>query len=751
MFPKQSGACFTYLLVAFMILPTAATALDDYRYVEGEAFTNSLKSDFREKGFTPWMKSPSRSRVAIVWPDGWLEYNIKGLSSKPYYAYVRSLATSADYDIFWDGVKVGSSEFPEEITALRWTRRIGAVGGEGDHTLRLVPHAKNTNVPYVDAILLTTNADYIPGNEDQEFQSFTTPLPPLLIKSGQTQGMLTPILEKKSTLPETVEILNVSASPFEIGTNRITVKLKSLLDKSRSISIVAGIGTGKKSTTPISFSPGAEREIEIVCDANVPGNVYLTLGVVELGKSIISGSYAVMVANPISISLDEYAYIAGTRNAVWKVVSNDPKKSIGDVTVKVAMKTRLGAKPLQHRSLSFSGQPVEASFGIGKLRPGRYTFFASFIRNGKLMLDDKRDFIIFRPAPLDVWEAVVRTEVRGDTIYMNGKPFLGRYLSHVGAGKPVRDQGYNLVPCAGWDPDPRASIQGSLDACAEAGIWGGVALFNNGYFMKDGRFNMEHIREAVLKWKDHPALWGWDIIDEPDAQNVAPEEVANAAELIRSLDPNHIVWVNLCMPGRAADYLTSQDLWSFDYYPLPSLGPFDYQRTWLDITDKQFRGKRPMGSFLQTYSAVGNRMPTPDELRSTCYLHIIHDYKWLGYYSYSEPVPYGCLAREPALWSSTRALNSELRKLAPVILDKLPFVPVAANLGPEKLQTGLKEVNGKRYLIAVSGSPEPILVQLKIGGKFAYELFGEERTIPIKNGILKASFAPYDVNVYEIR
>ncbi len=740
----------TYILLIIMVLPSAVMALDDYRYVEGEGFTSSQKSEFRDKGFTPWMKSPSHGRVAIVWPEGWLEYSVKGLIGKPYNIYVRSLAISAIYDIYWDGVKVGTSVFPEEITSLRWTKRIATVPGGGDHVLRLVPLASNTNVPYVDVILLTTNPDYLPGMDDQNFQSFSSYLPPLVIK-GKSQEMLAPVPAKKSAVPETIEILSLSAPPFEIGTNWITIKLKNLLGKYRSVSVATSIGNGRKIVTPVSLPASSEREIGIPCDANLPGKGDLNLKLVEHGKSLINGNYSVMVANPISISSDEYAYNIGTKNAVWKVVSTSSAKSLGEIKVQVSVKARLGIKPLQYRSLSFSGQTVETRFEIGKLTPGRYMFISKFIRRGKVMLQDKREFIIFRPVPLDVWEPITRTEARGDAIYVNGKPFLGRLLSHAGPEKLIRDQGFNLVPCAGWDPDPRGSIQGTLDACTKAGMWGSIALFNNGYYLREGHFDLEHIQEAVLKWKDHPSLWGWDIIDEPDVQNVTPEEVAKVAELIRKLDPNHIVWVNLCMSGKSSDYLQSQDLWSYDYYPLPSIGPFGYQHIWLDITDKEFRGKRPLGTYLQTYSAVGDRMPTPDELRSSCYLHIIHGYKWFGYYSYSEALPYGCLARDPDLWSSTRALNSELRKLAPIILDNAAFVPIAASLGPEKLQVVVKMVNGKKYLIAVSGVSETINVQLKVDGKVAVELFGEEKKIPIKNGMLKDSFAPYDAKVYEIR
>jgi len=416
--------------------------------------------------------------------------------------------------------------------------------------------------------------------------------------------------------------------------------------------------------------------------------------------------------------------------------------------MEVALRKPGVERPIATHRVTGNDSGAEQRLAIGALPRGRYVATSRFTWNGRVMLEDEHPFLLYDPVPLDAWEPVKRTEARGDTILMNGKPFLGRLLYHAAADERTRNQGFNLVQCYGGDPNPTDSIQQHLDACAKVGLWGTVALFNNQYLNAGDHFNLDHIREVVERFKDHPAVWAWDLIDEPEP-TITPEKVAEAAKLIRELDPSHVVWVNLCRPDRATDYLASQDLWSFDSYPLPTLGPFAYL-DWLGISDAKVRGTKPLGSALQTYTSPGARMPTPDELRCIAYLHLIHGYKWFGFYSYYDGEPAGCLARDPVLWSFTRALNCELRRLAPVILAEAPLQTVDADQAPEVFQAATKTVAGKRYLFAISGSKHPLSVALKVAGAQATVLFEEPRSVPIKAGLLQDQFAPCAVHVYLI-
>ena len=103
------------------------------------------------------------------------------------------------------------------------------------------------------------------------------------------------------------------------------------------------------------------------------------------------------------------------------------------------------------------------------------------------------------------------------------------------------------------------------------------------------------------------------------------------------------------------------------------------------------------------------------------------------------------------LWSFVRALNDELRQLAPVILAEGQFEPIEASLSSDKFRAGIKQVGDQRYLVAVSGSAEPITVSMKITGQGAETLFEAARELPIRAGTLRDTFRPYEVHVYRLQ
>ncbi|MBI3923899.1 MAG: hypothetical protein HY318_20925 [Armatimonadetes bacterium] len=752
---RRGRGIFRSSMLALMLLAfqlRTALASYEYRYVEAENYSATEGSGLREEGFTSWMRHPSHGKVMVTFGNAFLEYDLKDLGEGTYHVFVRGLAwaSGADVDILWDGKKVGRASYQAPGTALKWSREVGVVQGPGDHKLRIANEPKNIQAPYLDVLLLTTQEGYQPSDSDQDFESYITPLPLLRLKTPKGEETVSPEPEAKVAEGASLDLLTVQAGPLTVGNDSLLLSLRNLKMADRRIELSARLGETYGSEKTVDLPPGAIRQIELPCEAASPGRQSLKLRLAEGGRSLLEGSYPVSIPNPVSVSLDEYAYPVGTKEARWKAAFFCSPEVPKETSVSITLARSERATPLDQKKLAGALPANETRLQIGNLPVGRYSVNARIFRRGKLMVEDTRDLLLFRPSPLDTWEPVKRTEARGDTLFMNGKPFLGRELFHAPPDEKTRNQGFNLVQCAGSDPDPRDSIQEHLDSCAKVGLWGTVALFNNRYFLAGDHFDLDHLREAIQRFKDHPAVFAWDLIDEPDGADISPERVAEAARLIRELDPNHLVWVNLCRPDRAMDYLESQDLWSFDFYPLPSLGPFAYMQ-WLKISDEKLRGKRPIGSCLQTYAYEGSRMPMPDELRNSCYLHMIHGYKWLGFYSYFDPEPSGCLSRDPVLWSFTKALNSELRELASVILDPSPFAAVEASAGADVFQAAVKQGKGGRCLIAINGSAKPLRVKMTVPGTNAKVLFEEDRTVKIKDGTLVDDFEPLAVHVYSLR
>jgi len=736
-------------LVAALLLwaSCACAAPHEYRYIEGERYSATEGSGLRLEGFTSWMAHPSHGEVMVLGgPGSWLEYEVKDLGSGPYHLFVRGLAwaSGCEVEVYWDGELVGRTSYPKPGTALKWSNEVGTISGPGDHRLRLVGAPGIIQAPYLDVILLTTQEGLQPSDADRDFESFTTPLPLLQLKTatGELSVMPEPGGETAEGAP--CEIAGLSAGPLGIGANEVTVGLRASDGAPRRLTVQVGEQRAEASVPP------EESEVTVLWQVERPGAQPLTASVSADGRELLSGCYTVTVPDPVRVALDEYAYELGAPVATWTATYTARPEVAAACVADVELRASGADVVLARHTAPGAGGAVTQALPLAGLPGGRYVVTTQFTRDGRPMVEDRREFILFDPVPLEVWEPIQRTEARGDVILVNGNPFLGKLLFHAPADEKTRHQGFNLVQCYGGDPNPLDSIQRHLDACEEHGVWGTVALFNNQYFRPGREFDLEHLREAVLRFREHPAVFGWDLVDEPDGAEMLPEAVAEAARLLRELDPNHIVWVNLCRVDQGLDWLESQDLWSYDAYPFPVQGFAGYA-PWLKLSDEHLRGKRPLGTCLQTWQWTDESalpMPTPDQLRASAWLHILHGYKWFGYYSYYDPEPSGCLARNPLLWSYCRALNAQLRAMEGLILAPEPFELLDA--GPD-MTAGVKAHEGQRYLIVVSGAREPAHVRVPVEGQAARVLFEREGEVEIEGGVLEDDLGAYGTRVYEVQ
>jgi hypothetical protein len=734
------------------LLPVAATAaVQEYRYLECERPSAESGSGLRPEGFTPWMAHPSGAAVRVLnGPGDWLEYEIKGLGAGSYGLFVRGLAweKGCEVEAYWDGVKVGATSYPRPATALRWSNEVCRVNGPGDHRLRLMAAPGSTQAPYLDVILLTTQDGLHPEDDDQDFQSFSSGLPALSLGVGTGTRTVLPLGAGVQPLDGPLTVVAIAVAPLGFGANAATLQLRS------AEPIVAEIRIGLPGAIAAVAAArlagqGDVAVVKVPWQAGKTGATELEVAVVDGARTLVSGAYPIVVPAPVSVALDEYAYPLGAATATWT-----PSLAAGpELGAALAVDLECRAldgdpTPLLRLHLAAGTATTPQALPLAGLARGRYELLSGFTLAGQPVLTDRREFRLFDPLPAEPWEAVQTTAARGPLLLLNGKPFLGRMLFHAAPNPTTRGQGFNLVQCFGGDPDPLDSIQTHLDQSAQHGLWGTVALFNNRFFLPGKGFDREHLRAAVLRFKDHPALFGWDLIDEPEGHDgMTPAEVAACAALVRELDPKHIVWVNLCQWPRALEWLASQDLWSFDAYPFPAQGFAGYE-PWFKVSDAELRGRRPLGTCLQTYqwsSHASLPMPTPDQLRASAWLHILHGYTWFGYYSYFDPEPAGCLARDPRLWSYCRALNTELQALAPLILSPEPWSPLEVEGGAGEVQAGIKDHAGTRTLVIVSGSRQARQVRVRLPGAAgrAEVLVDRARSLPIVDGILAADLPIY--------
>jgi hypothetical protein len=743
-------------LWATALLHGFAAAEYEYRYLEGEGFSRGEAQGLRDEGFTSWMRHPSGGQVAVFGgpAGGWLEYDIKGLGEGPRFLHIRCLdLPQTKTHVLWDGHDLGliTHEGPP-ATSLRWCKALGPLQGTGDHVLRLQGSDDSTAWPYIDVILLTDQPGYTPPPEDQDFVSFTTAWPLLAITDPAGPRSVSP-LPGAPAQPSPITVEQVNMAPAVIGPNKVTLALRNTGPRVevtvRAALSVAGV-VAPPATAAVTLDEGQQGSVEVQPATFRAGKGELQL-VLQAGQAVGGGDYPVTVAAPVTVALDEYAYASNVAGGTWTARFACAPELLPKVTIELQVRQTEPERTISTSTLKAAPE-VRAPLGIGRLPIGRYEVAARFRLGDEVIMEDRREFIRYPAVALPAWEPVRQTKAVSDRLTLNGRPFLGLMLFHAAADEQTRSHGCTVVQCAGGDPDPLPQIKQSLDDCRKHGLYGTVALFNNEYFCSGLKFNLANLQKAAEAFKDHPALLGWDLIDEPDGAGMSPERVKEGADLLRQMDPNHFVWVNLCQSPKATDYLDSQDLWSFDNYPFPTLTPAAY-RVWLNISDEKLAGRKPLGTCLQTYVYDRNqqRMPTPDELRVSAWLHIIHGYSWLGYYSYYDAEPAGCLGRDPGLWSYVRALNAELVSCKEAILGSDDWRVLRTEPESADVEAREKKVGGKRYVVVVNLGRQPASVTVKPGlVAFKSRLLFEADAPPEAGREITVNLRPTSARVFEV-
>lgn len=157
---------------------------------------------------------------------------------------------------------------------------------------------------------------------------------------------------------------------------------------------------------------------------------------------------------------------------------------------------------------------------------------------------------------------------------------------------------------------------------------------------------------TVLKVKDHPALYGYFLRDEP-ANNDFPD-LAEWAAKIKAVDPDHVIYLNL-FPNYAPDEVLGSTypehvrkfidevklpLVSFDFYPVTEGGI--RERWWenLEVISRESAAAGlPFWAFALSTAHKPYPVPTMASLRLQFYTDLAYGAQGLQYFTYWNPVP----------------------------------------------------------------------------------------------------------------
>ena len=331
-----------------------------------------------------------------------------------------------------------------------------------------------------------------------------------------------------------------------------------------------------------------------------------------------------------------------------------------------------------------------------------------------------------------------------------GTGFNTVHAFSVGAGRFTRVEGGPVV----WTT-PLEEICASLDLAESLGL---KVMFELGVYVKEvfeieaGEEDGRRLREVVSRFRRHPALLGYYLVDEPYAPQVA--RVQRARELIRRIDPDHPTLSPTL--GRAFyDRPTSElaDIFMLSCYPVPYLPVAEVGRR-LDQARSLIGPGKPMWFVAQAVGLRGNDwFPTPDEARCMVFQALARGVTGFFYFSWfgDQPRQSGPIATsDPVFWKALKALTVEVGAIAPAWLTAQPL-PVSFT-GAGAIRVAARQVGGNVWILAVNAGAKPVSLSVAPGAAGAWRVWSGERwqALPRETRQLDSTLPPFGVALWEV-
>ncbi|GAA3401152.1 carbohydrate binding domain-containing protein [Paenibacillus hodogayensis] len=262
------------------------------------------------------------------------------------------------------------------------------------------------------------------------------------------------------------------------------------------------------------------------------------------------------------------------------------------------------------------------------------------------------------------WERPTSLPQNGPVL-VDGQPFFPviAYHAYPEDYPYLKEIGVNTIQ--GTNNGSETSLQSMLDTAQASGLKVLVPL----YLDMKVKENFELTRQVVTKFKSHPAVLAYMIMDEPSGNGIPQSELLDAYKLIRSIDPVHPTYMvevdshYYRSTGQATDILVT-DVYPYnqDYnQPISAVGD-GVRKAAADVD-----GTKPVWTVLQTFKHAGtiwNYLPTIDQLRNMAYQAFLAGSKGLGYYSINDP---GWKLRDSALWPGLVNFKDEIALMGDLV------------------------------------------------------------------------------------
>jgi hypothetical protein len=360
--------------------------------------------------------------------------------------------------------------------------------------------------------------------------------------------------------------------------------------------------------------------------------------------------------------------------------------------------------------------------------------------------------------------------------------------------------GSDFFPIAVWLQNPRnAEKYKQAGINTYVGLWRGPTDEQLAELKTAGMKVICHQNKTALKHADDPTIIGWMHGDEPDnAQSlgrgkvrlgtagagygppILPQKIIDDYGDIQAKDPTRPVLLNLGQgvawdgyygrgvrtnhPEDYAEYVKGCDIASFDIYPVVHNKPQIVGKLWyvangVERLIKWTGGKKPVWNCIEcTRISNPNTKATPHQVKCEVWMSLIHGSMGLIYFVHEWQPKFdeAALLHDPEMLSAVTAINHQITEHAPVLNS--PTIEDAASVSSsnEAVPVAImaKKHNGATYLFAVAmrGDKTTATFTMKPAeGTKTIEVLGENRTIPVKNGVFKDNFEAWDAHLYKTK
>jgi hypothetical protein len=319
-------------------------------------------------------------------------------------------------------------------------------------------------------------------------------------------------------------------------------------------------------------------------------------------------------------------------------------------------------------------------------------------------------------------------------------------------------KGFNMMsPYQKIMPETLSERKAYMDRCAELGMkvhynllsvsgGGGVSSKIEGLSDEEKRARLV---AEIETFRDHPALLGWYISDEPNGYNIPPEQLEEIYHIVKDNDPWHPVSMVFTSPFLSSKkYSNALDIIMADPYPVPD-------RTVTIAGDvagqlkTEFKGKIPVWMVLQAFGGGEwwGREPTLQEIRSMTWQSIIKGASGIQYFV-RQGLNY--FPKSAATWSECGRMAMEVAELTPWLLSDEETLPVESYSNNIIVSSRLH--NGQLIVMAVNKINEPLGATIRINGlnNGKARLLFENRSVEVTGGLITDQLAPFGSQVYLI-